>query len=355
MSAESNNPRVALLSTLRRIVQDAYPLRPSHAWVAAGLSLLPPLLQLAVFGGLLHVLATFASGRTVSVVGVPLIHSSAVSLVVLAVLASAGLVVAAGAAYALERIAEQLSQRYVSFCTARVFSVLGARGFSALGNSSDQARRERFNRLLRVDAFNLGRQWHRILGLPLPILGASLLALCALWLEPLLCLAMLPLLLLGAWAQKRLMVQSAQLSATLEQTGPEVNRVQGIAFDALRKTGESSYAPAQLAFEKHLDVQRRTFLLQAKSHLITHLATAIALGLLVAVALVAPELSAPRLTQLALAVVMLRIAAGHLSHLAGSLTMIARFEPQTRRYFALIDGEAVSDGDNPSGDSGEES
>lgn len=345
MRVESNNALTNLKSVFWRILHDAYPLRPSRAWIAAALSLLPPLLQIAVFGGLLHVLSTLAQGQPLAFFGTTLLNSAGGSLALLALLATLGLGAAAVSGFLLDRVSEQLSQRYVSFCTARVFSILDRRGFVGLGGSSDLIKRERFNRLLRVDAFNLGRQWHRILGLPLPIAGALLLALGALFIDPLLCAALSPVFLLAVVAQRRLMAQSEALSAQLEHTAPEVNRVQGAAFERLRRDSHADYAQAAPEFERHLDVQRRTFLLQAKSHLITHLATAVALGLLVLTALLAGDFSAERLTRLAMAVVMLRIAAGHLSHLAATLTMIARFQPQTRRYFALVDGRELGAGD----------
>jgi len=335
---KSNNAARKLQSSFARIVRDAYPLRPSRAWAAVTLSLLPPLLQIAVFGGLLKVLAVFARGEHLVLLGRPLIIENSYALAICAVLASLGLVLSALSGFLLERVSEQLGKRYASFCTARVFDVLSARGFDALGATNDLAKRERFNRLLRVDAFNLGRQWHRILALPLPILGSMLLAAASIYLEPVLCAALLPIFGAAAIAQRRLLAQSARYSEQLEVTAPQVNRAQGSAFETLRKNKAVEYREVAAAFETHLDLQRRTFLLQAKSHLINHLATAVALGTLIIVALLTQDFSADRLTRLGLAVVMLRIAAGHLSHLASTLTMIARFQPQTERYFCLVDG-----------------
>jgi hypothetical protein len=333
-----------VIASVKRITRDAWPLKPSRALAAVALSVLPPLLQLAVFAGLLHALSRLTQGDDMLTQHALWPMSPHAQLALIAGLAVAGLTLAAAAAYALERIAELSAMRYVRHCTARVFSIVDTRGLTALGGPDDAARRERFNRLLRVDAFNLGRQWHRILALPLPLLGAGLLAIPAIWLEPTVCAALLPILLLAGLAQSRLLTRSAQLSATLEQTAPVANRAQGRAFDTLRARRPIDAAEAMAAFEPHLDTQRRTFLLQAQSHVISQLATALALGALIVVVLIEGRFDAARMTELALAVLMLRIAAGHLSHLASSVTMIARFGPQTRRYFALIDGREIGDG-----------
>lgn len=340
-------PSAETIRASRFLLRDAVWRYKGKVSLIVALGFLAPLLQV----GLFLLLFKIVSAGVSQTITLEFLHwsgrfeMSPKELVVSAVTVALALGVVAVLIYFVKSASLGLAERYQMFSGKNALSLLFTREELNVPPDSGMQARQYLSRAVRVDARLIGRSFAQLLYLPIPLVSCVVYFCVLIYLDPRLTAILALIMPIVGIAQLVVIRRAAHISEDLEVVAPKVNTEIGNLISARSRSTGSVRDPGKFLddaligavhFRNFLSMRIEMLTLPARAQMVNDVFSAVTIAIVIGTFAWGIGFKVGRLAEIAAYLLVLRMVSANAKSVAGIVTILNKFMPQTRRFIEFM-------------------